>query len=214
MVKIRVFSVPASPFLGSVLLALEERHAEYEFMPLGLGDQRREPHLTRQPFGRMSAMEHDGFALYETQAILRYLAEVFPGESLIPETVQGRARMNQLMGINDCYFFPKVSAVLVWERLVKPRVAVQPSDEAAIESSKPIAETCVRAIEKLMAGQKYLVGDRLSLADLHLAPQLYYFAMTPEGARILEQHPSVAQWVERMKQRPSMKKTGLWGVSS
>ena len=84
MAKIRVFSVPGSPFQGSVLLTLEERHAEYEFMPLVVGDQKKEPHLTRQPFGRMPAMEHDGFALYETQAMLRYIAEVFSGRTFGP----------------------------------------------------------------------------------------------------------------------------------
>jgi glutathione S-transferase len=212
MARMKVFSVPGSPFLGSVLLGLEERHADYEFVPVVVGEHKKEPHLSRQPFGRMPAIDHDGFALYETQAILRYIAETFSGEPLIPDHVQGRARMNQLMGINDCYFFPKVSAVLVWERMMKPRVTGQPSDEAAIESAKPMAETCVRAIEHLMAGHPYLAGDRLSLADLHLVPQLHYFSMTPEGTKILGQHKPVAQWLERMKQRPSMKKTELFGA--
>ena len=211
MASITVYSVPGSPFLAAVLFALEERQAPYNFVPLQLAEVKQPAHLARHPFGRMPAIEHDGFGLYETQAILRYIADACPGEPLMPEDPRGRARMNQLIGLNDWYFFPKVAAVAVFERLIKPQLLGQPTDEAAVASAQPMAATCINEIARLMAGP-YMAGAALSLADLHLAPQLHYFALTPEGAALLDRHRQIGDWLARMRQRPAMKKTMLLGV--
>jgi glutathione S-transferase len=212
MAPITVYSVPGSPFLASVLFVLEERQAPHSFVPLQLGEVRQPAHLARHPFGRMPAIEHDGFGLYETQAILRYIAEVFPGAPLVPGDPRAQARMNQLIGLNDWYFFPKVAAVVVFERLIKPRLLGQPTDEAAVASAQPMAATCIAEIARLMDGQAYMAGEALSLADLHLAPQLHYFALTPEGAGLLDRHRPLGDWLARMRQRPAMKKTMLMGM--
>ena len=66
-----VHSVPGSPFGRSVLATLEEKGAPYRLAPVVPGTHRSEPHISRHPFGRVPVLEHDGFMLYETQAILR-----------------------------------------------------------------------------------------------------------------------------------------------
>jgi glutathione S-transferase len=212
MSPMTIHSVPGSPFLASVLWALEERGAPYELVPLAAGETRQPGHLARHPFGRMPTIEHDGFALYETQAILRYIADAFPGEPLVPAATRDRARMNQQIGINDWYFFPKVASIVVFERLIKPHLTGQPADEGAVRGALPMASLCVREIERLMEGRHYLAGDHLSLADLHVAPQMYYLAMTPEGASILKEHAQLSAWLALMTSRPTIRKTTLSGV--
>jgi glutathione S-transferase len=212
MSEVVVYSIPGSPFLGSVILALEERRAPYALDPWQPSEMRTETHLARHPFGRMPAIEHDGFELYETQAILRYIAEAFPGEPLVPEDIRRRARMNQLIGINDWYFFPRFTSIAVWERLMKPRLMGQPSDLEAIEKALPVGRTCVDEIAKLMGEGPYLTGENLTLADLHLAPQIHYLALTPEGEELLGAHPAIGTWLSSMRERPSMKRTMLFGV--
>src|SRR5436305_1434661 len=101
-----VHGVVGSPYLRGVLLGLEERGVAYRLNPIPLGEHLKEPHLSRHPFGRVPAFEHDDFRLYETQAILRYIDAVFPGPSLQPTDARQAARMNQLMGVTDCYFAP------------------------------------------------------------------------------------------------------------
>ncbi len=61
--------------------------------------------------------------------------------------------------------------------------------------------------DQLLGGQSFLAGDRLSLADLHLAPIFAYFAATPESGPILEDKSGLRGWWERMKARKSVTKT-------
>ncbi len=212
MSGITVFSVPGSPFLASALFTMEELHVPYTFVALHPGELKKEAHLGRHPFGRMPVIEHDGFRLYETQAITRYIAEVFPGEPLLPADARGRARMNQLIGINDCYLFPKFASIAVWERLMKPRLMGAPADEAAIERVMPMGRTCVDEIARLLGDQRYLAGEAFSLADIHLAPQFHYMALTPEGEALLSDHENLRTWLDLMRARPAMKKTMLFGI--
>jgi glutathione S-transferase len=209
-----IYSVPGSPYLASVLWTLEERRAPYEFVPVAPGEIKQSAHLARHPFGRMPVIEHDGFSLYETQAILRYIADTFPGEPLVPASTRDQARMNQQIGINDWYFFPKVASTIVFERLIKPNLAGEPADEAVVKGALPMATRCAGEIERLMDGRRYLAADHLSLADLHLAPQLYYFAMTAEGGSILKEHRQLSSWLGLMGSRPAIKKTMLFGVEA
>src|SRR5207237_9958983 len=71
-----VHSMPGSPFGRTVLAALEEKGARYRLAPLTAGASKSPEHLARHRFGRIPVLEHDGFSLYETQAILRYLDRV------------------------------------------------------------------------------------------------------------------------------------------
>ena len=73
-----VYTVPGSPYARAVLATLEEKRVDYRLSPLAPAGIKSEPHLSRHPFGRMPAVEHDGFRLYETQAILRYIDRIFP----------------------------------------------------------------------------------------------------------------------------------------
>ena len=65
--------------------------------------------LSRQPFNKVPAFEHDGNMLYETAAIERYVDEAFDGPSLQPSGALARARMTQVIGIADCYVTPNNS---------------------------------------------------------------------------------------------------------
>ena len=201
-----IHGVPGSPFLRAVALAMEEKGAPYRVQAMGPGDTRSEEHLRRHPFGRIPAIEHGDFQLYETQAILRYIDAVFPGPALQPADPRAAARMNQVMGINDWYLFPQVSAVLVFQRIVGPILMGTQPDEAAIAACVPNAQRCIGALNALLGGSSFMAGEALSLADLILAPQLDYVAATPEGKVLLKATPLEA-WLKRMTDRPSMQAT-------
>src|SRR5271170_2246077 len=93
-----VHGIPGSPYVRAALLSLEEKSADYKFAAMAPGGLKQQPHLSRHPFGRIPAFEHDGWMLYETQAIMRYVGTVVPGPRLQPEEPRAAARMNQLMG--------------------------------------------------------------------------------------------------------------------
>jgi glutathione S-transferase len=204
--KMVVHGIPGSPYVRAALLTLEEKGADYEFAAMAPGALKQHPHLSRHPFGRIPAFEHDGWMLYETQAIMRYVDAVVPGPRLQPEEPRAAARMNQLMGITDWYVMPQVSAPITRNRVVAPRFN-RPVDEDAIVKAIPNAQICIAEIGRLLDGHAWLAGDALSLADLLLAPHLSMFALAPEGVAILQDHENLNGWLARIEVRPSMKAT-------
>jgi glutathione S-transferase len=208
-----VYTVPGSPYARAVLATLEEKRLDYRLSPLAPAGIKSEPHLSRHPFGRMPAVEHDGFRLYETQAILRYIDRIFPGPSLTPAGPKAAARMDQVMNINDWYLFQGVANVIVFHRVIGPRLLGVAPDEAAIAAAMPQAYVVFGEFAQLLGSQPYFAGDQLSLADLMVAPQLDFFAGTPEWAPLTANKPNLLAWLDRMNRRASMQATTWSRVS-
>lgn len=204
MARTILYGIAGSPYVRSARLGLEEKQVVYEFVELSMATVKEPAHLAHHPFGRIPAFEHDDFALYETQAILRYIDRAYSGPALQPTDPRREARMNQLMNIVDWYVFPSMSAAVSWERLIVPRLFGRPGDEAKIAAAVPQVQLCVREIERLMDGNAFLADDRPTLADLMLAPHLDYFAMTPEGQAVLAPHKRLRDWQQRMATRASV----------
>jgi glutathione S-transferase len=197
---------PASPFLRSVCVALAEKGVPYSIQMLTPGEMRSAAFRQLHPFGRMPVIEHAGYRLYETQAILRYIDALFPNPALQPTEPQAIGRMNQIIGINDWYLFPQVARIIVFHRIVGPKLLGTAPDEAACAAALPDAELCLGELDRLLGKQAFFAGDRLTLADIHLAPQLFYLAATPECGKILKGTALMA-WLERIEARPSMQAT-------
>jgi glutathione S-transferase len=207
MSELIVHGVPGSPYVRAPLIACEEKGVAWKLAPLAVGQSRQPAHLARHPFGRVPAIEHDGFALYETQAILRYIDQAFAGPPLTPSDPRAAARMNQVMGVTDWYVFPSLSIGIAFNRVIAPMFGF-PVDEAAVAAALPQARTCVKALEDLLGPNPFFGGATPSLADILAAPHLDFAAMAPEGADLLAGSPLLA-WLERMNARPSLQKTTL-----
>ena len=122
------------------------------------------------------------------------------------EADSGTARMNQIVGIVDWYVFPSISVGVTAERLMSQFFWGRPADEANIAKAMPHARTCVRELERLKGASEFMTGDRVSIADLMLAPHLEYFRATPEGAELMKGTP-LDGWLTRMGMRASMQAT-------
>jgi glutathione S-transferase len=213
MTEFIVHSIPGSPFGRSVLAALEEKGAPYRFAPVAPGTMRSPEYLARHPFGRVPVLQHDGFVIYETQAILRYLDRVLPTPALTPADPKRAARMDQVMNVNDWYLFQGVGNVIVFHRVVGPRVMGLKPDEAAIEAAMPKARTVFTELARLLGEQPYFAGEAISLADLLVAPAIAFFTVTPEWTELGEPHPNLVAWLARMEARPSLTATTWERVS-
>jgi glutathione S-transferase len=191
-----------------VRLALEEKGIDYDLVEVDImkGEHQTSEHLARHPFGKVPAFAHDGFALYETDAILRYIDETSPGTSLVPAEARARGRMNQALSVIGGYAYPCMISQIFIQRALMPMLG-NPSDEAAIAEALPRAETCLKALEQQIDGSSYLAGDQLSLADLLLVPIYDYLSQTPEGAKLLEGTPNLRRWWGNLSTRPTVEKT-------
>ena len=206
-----VYGAAMSPYVWSVRLALAEKGVAHDLVSVGVDEFRSEAHLARHPFGKIPAFDHDGFMLYETQAIMRYVDEAFPAAPLQPIEVHPFARMNQIMGIVDNYLTPTLLANVIFQRMVAPRLG-RSVDEGAIAAALPKVRHCLGEIARLAGEQPFLAGESLTLADLMAIPQLYYFKKLPEGAAQFAELPALAAWVNRMEERQSLQVTRPAGM--
>ncbi|MER9894017.1 glutathione S-transferase family protein [Mesorhizobium sp. M0119] len=199
-----VYGADYSVYVRIVRLVLEEKGVGYELVPVDIFAADGIPgwYFEHQPFGRIPAFEHDGFRLYETGAIARYVDEAFDGPALQPVEARPRARMNQITGLLGAYAY----RAMVWDVAVE-RLEKTPPDEAVIANGLRQARTALQALSSLKAEGPWLLGTHLTLADLHAAPIIGYFVKVSEGRKLLAEFADIRNWYARITQRASFAKT-------
>lgn len=200
-----VYSIPGSPYGRAVLATLTEKGAAFGFVaPRSI---KSEPHLSLHPFGRVPVLEHDGFRLYETQAILRYLDRVLPAPALTPADPRAAARMDQVLGICDWYLHQGVNSIIGFQRLVRPRLMGLPCDEAAVAEAMPRAQVVFAELAHLLGANLYFAGSQVSLADILVAAHMDFIAQTPEWSPLTADRPNLPAWLSRINARKSFQAT-------
>jgi glutathione S-transferase len=199
-----------STYTRTVRLALEEKGVAYELREVDLlgGAGQSPEHLARQPWGKVPAFEHDGFALFETFAITRYVDEPLPGPRLQPEGVRERARMTQIVAVLDSYGYGALIGKLFWQHVVVPMTGGAP-DQAVPAEARPAVDRVLGVLEGLATGAEggFLCGGAISLADCHLVPIVDYTMMTEDGRAAFGRHRRLSGWWERIAGRPSVTRT-------
>lgn len=196
-----------SVYVRIVRLVLTEKGVAYERVEVNpfAADVPAE-YLALHPFNRVPTIVHDGFALYETGAITRYLDRAFPGPSLQPVDPKRLARMDQIIGVVDSYaYWPLVRQVFVHD-VVRPHMGVA-GDAAELEKGLEGSAKALDALEALAATDTWLTGPDISLADFHLGAMIAYFAQSPLGTALLAARPRLSTWWQRFKARPSVAAT-------
>jgi glutathione S-transferase len=187
-----------SPFVFTVFVALEEKRAPYRVTVLDLaaGDQRRPKFLEGSLTARVPAIEHDGFWLSESSAIVEYLEETFaPPDhvALLPEERNGRARARQIMAWlrTDLHALrrDRPTEAMFYERAKDP---LSPSGRAD-------ADKLVRVAQSLLQGDRSSIFERFSIADADLAFMLARLRLN--GDTLPE---AVSRYVDGVWRRPSV----------
>jgi glutathione S-transferase len=201
-----IIGTSMSTYVRTARMTCEEKPAAYELVDVSVvhGEVKNPEHLARHPFGKVPAFEHDGLKLYETSAIIRYIDQVTPGPQFTPDEARARARMNQIISIIDYYAYPSCISQIVIHRVLPQLVGG--TDESVVAAGASQADLCLREIDRIKDGGKYLAGDKVSLADFYLAPVLAYLSLTPE-ASLIANYKGLAAWWDEMQQRPSFTKT-------
>ena len=192
----------------TIRLCLAEKGVDYKLEPVDVfrGGNRTPGYLKLQPFGMVPVLVHDGFALYETSAIARYVDEAFKGPKLQPSDKKQAARMNQIISVIEAHGYEPIVTEIVMPR-AKQALLHQPVDTDDILRALPKAQQFLMVIQALMGEGGFLVGGALSLADLYLAPIISYFWQTPEGQRLLPKLARLSDWRQAIAARPSMVET-------
>ncbi|KAJ7053433.1 glutathione S-transferase [Mycena amicta] len=154
--------------------------------------------LAMQPFGQVPYIDDDGFILYESRAICRYLANKFPGQgttSLTPALgdIRAQALFDQAISVEMSHFYPAVFR-LVTEVVFKPFYG-KPVDQDLVADAMAQLEVKLDVYEVILSKQKYISGNELSLVDLfHLshAPLLMRYATIE--VMTSDKRPNVTRW--------------------
>ncbi len=198
----KVYGHPASTCTQKVLATLAEKGQKAEFVLVDIlkGEQKQAEFIARQPFGVVPVFEDDdGFSLYESRAIIRYLDAKFPENPLSPADLKQRGLMEQWISIEHSYFSPKAMSFIL-EIFFAPMKGTQPSQEV-IDKGRAETGKVLDITEKQLVGKEYLVGD-FSLADITWAPYMQYIVAVG-SADLIESRPNVAAWWKRVSERRS-----------
>lgn len=203
---LKLYGHTVSTATRRVACVARELKVPYELVTIDLfsGEHKSAPVLEKQPFRQLPWIDDDGFVLFESRAICRYLvAKYGPSSSLVPKDLSGNAKFEQAASIEICNFDPYATAIGT-EKVLKPLSGVQP-DEAKIQENLNIFSSKLDAYEAILSKQTYLAGDHITLADMFHLP-FGYMVTSAAGIKILEDsdsRPNVARWWKAVSSRPS-----------
>ncbi len=197
-----IYGSIVSPFVRKLLAYLGEKQIDFELQGVGIGDP--DPGFrAASPLGKMPAMDDDGFRLADSSAIIHYLEAKHPEPSLIPADPQERGRVIWWDEFGDTVF-AACGGKMFFNRIVSPKFLGREGDlAAAAEAETDELPKLLAYLESAIPASGYLVGDRLTLADLAAASPLINLRHC--GSRIdAATHPRIAAWSEAIFARPSL----------
>jgi glutathione S-transferase len=179
------------------LLSKKVEHVSVEVDPFA---ELPEAYLKLHPFGRVPTLAHDGFTLFETGAITRYVDRAFEGPPLQPEGGAELARMDQVISIADSYAYRPMVRQVSSHAFFRPFFG-EPSSRAAVDSGLEASAKVLSFLDGVAAEGLVLDGREFTLADCHLAPMIDYFVRAEEGKAALAGHPDLQRWWDRTSTR-------------
>jgi glutathione S-transferase len=140
------------------------------------GEHRGPKYLQLNPNGKVPFLDDEGFHLWESHAIMQYLADKSPGQTLYPEDIRARADVNRWLFWSAYHFTPAVG--FISRERVSKRMVGGPGgpDPVEIERGEMLLAAAARVLDAHLAGKQWIAQDKLTLADLAIASPLMHTA--------------------------------------
>ena len=175
-------------------------NAPVEFIRIDLakGEQKNPAFLAINPNGKVPALEDGATKLWEADAIMCYLARA-AGSGLWPSNADHQIEVVRWLSWNANHF-TRHTGSLYFQHVIKPMFSLGPPDAAAIEEAVPFIKQFGAVLNDHLGGRKYLVNDRLSVADFAVGITLPY----AEKAQLpLGDFPEISRWHARLNELPA-----------
>jgi glutathione S-transferase len=192
-----LYDMALSPNAKRARIGLGETGAPFEKREVNLlaGEQKTPEYRCVHPLGRIPALDDDGVVVWESGAILLYLADKFPEVGLMPRPLAERGQVYQWLTFGEtnihAYMGPMGFQML--------RRAPEARDQGILDRGRKRMPEVLAVLDRQLTGKRYLVGD-FSIADCACAPWL---DITPALGIELTPYPNVERWLARMRDRPS-----------
>ena len=196
---IKLCDFPSSPNCQRVKVVLEEKKLAYEKIPVDLKkmEQKKPEFLKLNPYGKVPVLIDDATVLYESLIINEYLDEKYPETPLMPKDQGKRAKIRILIDYGMNHLDSPYQTIR--KEAMKDE---KERNQEAIEKARKDLKSLLQRFEREIGDQPYLAGD-FSLLDAALIPRF----LRLEGMGVLPDPslPRVGQWLNRMKERPSVR---------
>lgn len=184
-----------------VLWLLDEIGRPYEREDYGgaFGRTKDESYLRLNPNGTIPTLVDGDFAVWESNTILRYVAEESGADSLYPRALQPRTVCNEWMDWQNAVLAPTMSP------LYKAIVRTEPDkrDPALIDRLRAQAGQLFAVLDGVLAHTPFVAGDSFSLADIAIGPLAYrWFALELNDPKTL----ALAAWLRSLEKRPAFQR--------
>lgn len=188
----RLYAFPPSPRSFKVMLAAEQLGLDCELRVIHLfkGEQNTPEVAALNPNRRLPILWDDGYVLWESNAILQYLAWKKPDAGLMPEPVPARLQVERWLFWESAHWDP-ACAIFAFENMLKPLLGKGAPAPAEIERATQLFARCAEVLERQLETTRFVAGDRLSLADLAIGSLL----VIADRARFpLDPHAAIRRW--------------------
>lgn len=198
MLRLHGHANPLSINTLKLRVALAEAGASYEYLPVDLakGEQKTPAFLALNPHGKVPVLEHDDFVLPESDAILWYIAEIFPGARLLGSTPQERARALQWCDFFSTGVYPAYYDLYLHTRYHPPEKRIA----AVADAAAPRLDRALAALEQGLARRETLAGA-YGIADI--AGVAVLRTANERLGRDFSAAPHTARWYEQVMSRPA-----------
>jgi glutathione S-transferase len=198
---ITLYELEPSPHARKVRLLAAELGIPLNRVPVDprIGETRTEAFLAMNPNGRVPTLVEDGFVLWESPAILKYLAAKRPERGIGGADAKMQALIDQWM----CWWVGGAEAAmdaLAWELYIKPNVLKQGgNDPGIIADAKARLDRFLPVLDKQLDGRDYILGD-LTVLDFLIGPRL-----DTGPARLnfdIGHYRAIESWLGRLRAKP------------
>lgn len=206
MVKLLVYGSKIATCTQRVLILLEELNLKYDLRELDLlRDQHKDPrYLALQPFGKVPAVVYGDHKLFESRAILRYIAKNNTDD--LDLTLDDSVYVDMWLEVESQNFNPVISKYIVEKVFKQWKNPEAVPDEAVLSQALEEFGKVLDVYEKRLSESKYVGGDSFSIADIAHLPYLHMFVNCgDENKKFLKKYPHAYKWYKRMLMRESVK---------
>ena len=196
----KLYDFPFSPNCRKVRAVAYELGIAFQHVPVDLvrGEQRTPAFLARNPNGRVPVLEDGDLVLWESTAIIRYLAA---GTRLVPTERRAAAEVDRWIAWQLAHLHPAMSKI-AFERIVKRVTRQGPPDQAVIDAATADFMALSAILDGALAGVEYVAGP-LSIADFALAA---HYSLAEACGLDLSRFARIESWLSRLVARDSMKR--------
>ncbi len=194
---LKVYGRTSSVNVQKVMWIIGELGLEYEREDVGgaFGRNDEDWYLALNPMGRVPMLDDDGYILWESNAIIRYLARRHDSD-LYPSEPRACGDVDKWMDWKLGFLQPAITPAF-WGLIRTPEAD---RDLAAIQASSAQTASLLAVVDKHLQGRDYLAGDGLSLADMPVGAMTYrWYGLDVEHP----DYPNLRAWYERLTERPA-----------